>query len=173
MLEIGQGWCCHCHGIFRCVQFFEGGFGGDFRGFDRPHALNGLGIGRRLFTGQSFGLIIGIGPTNEGGIFLITGTYGAHNEFLETVLRMGVLGLVVLVWLLCMIGRRYQFFRNSGNATMHVLGSAMLAVLAANVMCAVTQAHLLHSYATYILGIFIYWLYGTTLGGCPKAYRIA
>lgn len=117
----------------------------------------------RYLIENPLALMIGIGPTNEYGTFLIAGTYGTHNEFIESVLRMGLLGLGILLWLIWNMGRRYLQLRNSNNATLRILGSTMLAILAANLIVSVTQAHLLHSYATYTLGAFIYWFYGVTL----------
>lgn len=126
--------------------------------------LDGWELAGRYLIDNPLALIFGIGPTNEQGTFNIIGTYGAHNEYVDTMLRMGILGLIVLFWLLWKMGRKYLHFYTSSNVPIRILGLTMMAVMTVNIISSITQNHLLHSYATYTLGIFIYWLYGVTLG---------
>ena len=126
--------------------------------------VTGWRLGVDYLMDDYFSLFFGIGPADESGVSLITGNWGAHNEFLDVIFRMGIFGLLLLCLLLLAIGTRFFALTKSQDDSTRALGATMLSILAANIICSITQSHLINSYATYMLGVFIYWLYGITLG---------
>lgn len=119
----------------------------------------------RYFSEHFGGLLLGIGPANRYGVYEITGLYGAHNEYMDVIYRSGILGSILLYVFLLML---FKFFvkclQLETGRTFRSLIWSFIAIIAANVVMAFTQAHLLHDYATYTFGFYLYLLYGVFLG---------
>ena len=107
-------------------------------------------------------LAIGVGPTNRQAVFKLIGAYGAHNEYIDAIFRMGVLGPIALLMVIYKLVGSYWTLQRSREEQVRYLGSTMVAVIIANAAIGLTQANLLHDYSGYTCWIFMYLLYGVT-----------
>jgi hypothetical protein len=107
-------------------------------------------------------LVIGVGPTNRQAVFHLIGAYGAHNEYIDAIFRMGVLGPIALLLVICKLVGSYWKLQRSREEQVRYLGSTMVAVIIANAAIGLTQANLLHDYSGYTCWLFMYLLYGVT-----------
>jgi len=114
-------------------------------------------------------LLIGIGPTNREGVYELIGLFGAHNEYLDVIFRMGVLGFVLLMLTLYTGLRRLTRKRKTEESSTFAVSEAGVAILIANAVMGITQTHLLHDHATYTWGFYLYTLYGLLIGGSKRA----
>jgi O-antigen ligase len=105
---------------------------------------------------------VGVGPTNRQAVFKLIGAYGAHNEYIDAIFRMGVLGPIAILMVLYKLVSSYWKLRRSREADVRYLGSTMVAVIIANAAIGLTQANLLHDYSGYTCWLFMYLLYGVT-----------
>lgn len=109
-------------------------------------------------------LLFGIGPTNQEGVFHVVGSFGAHNEYLDTVFRMGIGGLVCELAILFYLVRRLMRTSNLNDPGLNAFMSTMLACLVGNMVMGITQEHLVRTYSGFTCGALLYWLYGILLG---------
>lgn len=118
------------------------------------------GLSLRLFLGDIGLLLAGTGPASRGRVFELIGGYGAHNEYIDIVYRMGILGPIVLGVSLFLLGRGLWSRRQLPDANAKAFCSGMFAALIANCVMGLTQDHLIHDYSGHAAGVFIYFLYG-------------
>jgi hypothetical protein len=121
--------------------------------------LNAWALAIEHLSKDTQALFLGIGPANDRGISFITGTWGAHNELLDVALKLGIFGLILWLMVIASLFKRINSKRRNDRSLV-VYSTTMLAVLAANISASVTQTHLLHSYSTYTVCAFLFWLYG-------------
>jgi O-Antigen ligase len=109
--------------------------------------------------------LVGVGPSNREVVYDIVGKYGAHDEYLDAIFRAGILELILMLLFLILVF--LSFIRQKSKVdenSIKLVIWGFIAILTANVVIAVTQVHLLHDYATYTFGFYIYMLYGVFLG---------
>ncbi|MEW6607570.1 MAG: O-antigen ligase family protein [bacterium] len=117
-------------------------------------------------NGQNVAL--GIGPANTELSYKITGLYGPHNEYINAIFTSGIFELLLLFFVLWqMIMRLYQKGRNSDKRTKQLFWG-FIAIVVANIVIGITQAHLLHDYATYTFGFYLFLIYGAIMGSCDS-----
>lgn len=170
----GQGWHQRSYGVFGAMLVVIIGFTqldviGDrlesiFTQGDRASAGRIIAWERSLnvFAIEPETFAIGVGPTNRQAVFKLIGAYGAHNEYIDAIFRMGVLGPIAILVVLYKLMSSYWKLRGSGEAEVSYLGSTMVAVTIANAVIGLTQANLLHDYSGYTCWLFMYLLYGVT-----------
>lgn len=115
-----------------------------------------------VFASEFEVLAIGVGPTNRQAVFHLIGAYGAHNEYIDAIFRMGILGPIALFMVLYKLGGSYWKLQCARDKHVRYLGSTMIAVMIANAAIGLTQANLLHDYSGYTCWLFMYLLYGVT-----------
>lgn len=115
-----------------------------------------------VFATQFEVLAIGVGPTDRQTVFHLIGAYGAHNEYIDAIFRMGVLGPIALLIVIYKLFGSYRKLQHSREEQVRYLGSTMVAVIIANAAIGLTQANLLHDYSGYTCWLFMYLLYGVT-----------
>lgn len=121
------------------------------------------GLSLQLF-GNDLGLLLsGTGPASRGRVYELIGGYGAHNEYIDIVYRMGVLGPIVLTIALFLMARTLWARRSSPDLGSRAFSTGVLAILLANCVMGLTQDHLIHDYSGHAAGVFIYFLYGLAL----------
>lgn len=106
----------------------------------------------------------GVGPANRDAVFKAIGAYGAHNEYIDVLFRLGFFGFIGLmgflfVLILALVKARHGF----GQEGQTLLTTTAIIVIV-NCVIGVTQEHLLHDYASHTMGVFIYLFYGIMLG---------
>jgi O-antigen ligase len=139
-------------------------FSGAQNAYDRVEAW---GRAYSFFSRHADALLFGVGPANREMVFQVIGAYGAHNEYIDVVFRLGFVGLVGLLgFLLVLILTLWKARNKFGWEGRTILTTSTILVIANCVMGA-TQAHLLHDYASYTMGVYIYLLYGVVLGIKP------
>ena len=121
-----------------------------------------------LITSDVGLLLIGIGPTNREGVYELIGLFGAHNEYLDVIFRMGIIGFLVLILTLHNGLRQLVKKRKTEKLSTFSISKAGIAILIANAVIGITQTHLLHDHATYVWGFYLYTLYGLLIGGSKK-----
>ena len=117
----------------------------------------------QVFATELEAFAVGVGVTNRQAVFDLIGAYGAHNEYIDAIFRMGVLGPLAILLVLYQLFRSYWKLRRAEEAEMRYLGSTMVAVIIANAAIGLTQANLLHDYSGYTCWLFMYLLYGVTV----------
>jgi O-antigen ligase len=121
------------------------------------------GLSLKLF-GSDLGLLLsGVGPASRERVYELIGGYGAHNEYIDIVYRMGILGPIVLSIVLFLIARTLWSRRKLPDAGCRTFCTGVLAVLLANCVMGLTQDHLIHDYSAHAAGVFVYFLYGLAL----------
>ena len=105
---------------------------------------------------------VGVGLTNREAVFHLIGAYGAHNEYIDSVFRMGVLGPIALLFVTYTLFKSYWRLRCSQVELVRYIGSTMVAVVTANVAIGLTQGNFLHDYSGYTCWLYMYLLYGVT-----------
>lgn len=118
----------------------------------------------RHFSEHPHNFLIGIGPADREAIYEITGIFGPHNEYLDVIYRMGVFGLIMLLWFLFIILLKFLWVRSRAESFAKPVLWGLIAIIIANSAMALTQSHLLHDYATHTLGFYIFLLYGVFIG---------
>lgn len=117
------------------------------------------------FFGQHLdALLLGVGPANRDTVFKVIGAYGAHNEYIDVVFRLGFVGLVGLLGFLLVVVLALWKARSKFGREGHVILTTAAILVGVNCVMGATQEHLLHDYASYTMGVFIYLLYGVVLG---------
>lgn len=116
----------------------------------------------KVFATEFEVLAIGVGPTNRQAVFHLIGAYGAHNEYIDAIFRLGVLGPIALLMVIYKLAGSYWKLRRSEEEQVRYLGSTMIAVIIANAAIGLTQTNLLHDYSGYTCWLFMYLLYGVT-----------
>lgn len=170
----GQGWHQRSYGVFGAMLVVIIGFTQlDVIG-DRLESIVTQGdrasAGRIIAWERSLNVFaiepetfaIGVGPTNRQAVFKLIGAYGAHNEYIDAIFRMGVLGPIAILVVLYKLMSSYWKLRGSEEPEMRYLGSTMVGVTVANAVIGLTQANLLHDYSGYTCWLFMYLLYGVT-----------
>lgn len=117
-----------------------------------------------FFAHDGNALLLGVGPTNRQAVAKIAGTYGAHNEYLDVVYRFGITGLVVLLVVLALLAVHLKRQRRHAPTPRMPLLNMVFAVFLINCVMGLSQEHLLHDYASYTLGVFLYLFYGLAFG---------
>jgi O-Antigen ligase len=117
-----------------------------------------------FFASNIFFMIFGIGPSDDEAIFNLIGTFGAHNEFIDSIFRVGMLGPIIILWILYLIYNRFDGRRSNWPPSMQIIGQSLVGVLVVNVVCSYTQNHLIQTYSTYSCGAFLYLIYGVSIG---------
>lgn len=121
------------------------------------------GLSLKLFAGDLGLLLSGTGPASRGRVYELIGGFGAHNEYIDIIYRMGILGPIVLGVTLSLLVRALWLRRQVPDARAKAFCSGMFAALIANCMMGLTQDHLVHDYSGHAAGVFIYFLYGAAL----------
>jgi hypothetical protein len=116
----------------------------------------------QVFATELEAFVVGVGVTNRQAVFDLIGAYGAHNEYIDAIFRMGILGPIAILMVLYKLLSSYWKLRRSEEAEVRYLGSTMVAVTVANAVIGLTQANLLHDYSGYTCWLFMYLLYGVT-----------
>lgn len=116
-----------------------------------------------LLTNNPSLLLSGVGPANHGAVYELIGVYGAHNEYIDIIYRMGIMGVLILFGTLLLIARALWVRRQLADVSARAFSSGMLAVLVSNCVMALTQDHLIHDYSGHAVGVFVYFLYGMAL----------
>lgn len=170
----GQGWHQRSYGVFGAMLVVIIGFTqldviGDrlesiFTQGDRASAGRIIAWERSLnvFAIEPETFAIGVGPTNRQAVFKLIGAYGAHNEYIDAIFRMGVFGPIAILVVLYKLMSSYWKLRGSEEPEVRYLGSTMVGVTIANAVIGLTQANLLHDYSGYTCWLFMYLLYGVT-----------
>ncbi len=117
-----------------------------------------------LFKDDIMLLLFGAGPASRGRVFELVGAYGAHNEYIDVIFRMGILGPILVATIICLVARALWIRRALPDASARAICSGVFAALAANSVMGLTQDHLVQDYAAHISGVFVYFLYGAGLG---------
>lgn len=116
------------------------------------------------FSQHTEAFFFGVGPANRDAVFKIIGEYGAHNEYIDVLFRLGFFGFVGLMgFLLALIAALLKARHRCGYEGQAILTTAVIVVIV-NCVIGVTQEHLLHDYASHTMGVFIYLFYGLMLG---------
>lgn len=116
-----------------------------------------------LFDKDMSLFLTGAGPGSRGRVFELIGTYGAHNEYIDVVFRMGAGGVVLLAVVLLLIGRRLLQQRQAAEPGARAFVNAAIAIFVANCVMGLTQDHLLHDYSGHQTGVFLYFIYGVAV----------
>ena len=140
---------------------------------DNSSAVRVSGWQRSLevFSSDNSILLFGIGPTNRQRVFELVGTYGAHNEYLDSIYRMGLLGPIGLLFVLIVLTQTFLKIRNKMDERTRIFGSSALAVLFGNAAMALTQANFLQDYSGYTCGLYLFLLYGIVAGMETKRHQ--
>lgn len=116
------------------------------------------------FSQHTEAFFFGVGPANRDAVFKVIGEYGAHNEYIDVLFRLGFFGFIGLMgFLLALIAALLKARHRFGYEGQAILTAAVIVVIV-NCVIGVTQEHLLHDYASHTMGVFIYLLYGVMLG---------
>lgn len=121
------------------------------------------GLSLKLFASDLGLLLSGTGPASRGRVFELIGGYGAHNEYIDIVYRMGIVGPIVLGLALFLMARALWTRKQLPDANSRAFCSGMFAALLANCVMGLTQDHLIHDYSGHPAGVFVYFLYGAAL----------
>lgn len=107
---------------------------------------------------------IGVGATNRWKVFKIIGAFGAHNEYIDTIFRSGIGGVVFLLAFLFTSVKKSTslYFRNTGARTKAIFAIGPALILS-NMVIGITQDHLYRSFSSYSTGPMMYLLYGVLL----------
>ena len=117
-----------------------------------------------FFTHHTDAFLFGVGPANRDAVFTAIGAYGAHNEYIDALFRLGVLGLLGLIGFLIVLIVHLLVVRHGFGPDGHAVLTTAAILVIANCVMGMTQEHLLHDYASYTMGVYIYLLYGVALG---------
>lgn len=110
-------------------------------------------------------LLFGNGPTNREGVYHLIGTYGAHNEIIDSVFRLGVGGLFVLLILYLKLFKLAVAGMNRSGPQSDATSALLLALLCCNLAISMTQDSFLRDYSSFSSGPFLF-----ALMGCGAAY---
>lgn len=127
------------------------------------------GLSLRLFASDISLLLAGTGPASRGRVFELIHGFGAHNEYIDIVYRMGIAGFIMLMVVVMLLARSMWRRRQSMDGATRAFCSGMLAALIANCAMGLTQDHLIHDYAGHAAGAFIYFLYGIALATSARS----
>ena len=136
-------------------------FSGTQNAFDRVRAWEKA---YDFFSQHANALLFGVGPANRETVFKVIGEYGAHNEYIDVLFRLGFFGLVGLIAILVVLLATLMAARNRFGPEGHAVLTTTAVLVIANCVMGMTQEHLLHDYASYTMGVYIYLLYGVILG---------
>lgn len=136
------------------------------------HLADQASAGRVLAWGRSLdylwahpgSMAIGVGPTDRAAIHEVTGAFGAHNEYIDSVFRGGVIGVASLLAVLLVLFRKLRGTQRLAEREVRTVGGAMLAVFLGNVVMGLTQGHLLRDYSDFVVGALIFLWYGVGVG---------
>jgi hypothetical protein len=117
-----------------------------------------------FFSQHTDAFLFGVGPANRDAVFKVIGEYGAHNEYIDVLFRLGFFGLVGLIVFLLALVMTLLAARHRFGPDGHAVLTTTAILVIANCVMGVTQEHLLHDYASYTMGIYIYLFYGVVLG---------
>jgi O-antigen ligase len=117
-----------------------------------------------FFSQHTDAFLFGVGPANRDAVFKVIGEYGAHNEYIDALFRLGFFGLVGLIGFLLVIVMTLLAARHRFGPEGHAILTTTAILVIANCVMGVTQEHLLHDYASHTMGVYIYLLYGVVLG---------
>jgi hypothetical protein len=126
--------------------------------------VKGWERGFGFLTDHLDALMLGIGPANRQGVAAITGSFGAHNEYLDVIFRLGLFGLVGLLIMLALFLSATFGLRRRLDSQGKTIATTMGIIVIANATMGITQEHFLHDYASHTMGIYLYLLYGVGLG---------
>lgn len=116
------------------------------------------------FTARPDSLALGVGPTNRAAVAKITGAYGAHNEYLDAVFRLGVAGLIGILLALWLLLKRSLFAPRNADAILNGIATTIGVTVTINIVMGISQDHLLHDYASNTMGVLLYLIYGVGIG---------
>jgi O-antigen ligase len=119
------------------------------------------------FSQHTDAFVFGVGPANRDAVFKAIGAYGAHNEYIDVLFRLGFVGFIGLMgFLFALIMMLVTSRQRVGWAGQTILTTTAIIVIV-NCVIGMTQEHLLHDYASHTMGVFIYLFYGIMLGIGP------
>jgi hypothetical protein len=117
-----------------------------------------------FLTSNPTELVLGVGPTNRQRVFEITGAYGAHNEYIDVIFRLGIPGLVVLAAFIIFLLRDILRKTAMLDKKSRTIVTSLLVVVIMNCFIGFTQANLIQDYSGYTVGFYLYLLYGIAAG---------
>jgi len=126
--------------------------------------VDGWQLALSHFSDSAVDLLIGVGATNRERVFHIIGAFGAHNEYIDSVFRAGIGGvLLLLAFLATALRQGTRNYLQAGQADAKVIAAITPALLVSNAVLGITQDHLYRDYSSYATGPMMYLLYGVLL----------
>lgn len=146
---------------FSDVQIFERFFGSNLADADKLSSgrLSGWDAALDAFSEHPKVLLVGVGAGNDDGVADLIGLWGAHNEYLDVIFKLGAYALLFYgAALYNLFKASWTGFFSSSQAFNASL--VMLALIISNCLVAFTQGHLYHAHATYTTTFMVFFLYG-------------